>query len=162
MPSASTLVPGSVVVLRATTPVSAGDCIRHKEGNVVLSPIGKGSITFDIQDATWIVRAGLADPSGVSFESRNFPDGYLRHRHGVLYQDRSDGAEQFGLDATFVAEPGKSGKGTSFAAFNYRDRYIRHFAGELFLAAQGGPEPWETEDSWTDDVSWLAAPAWVL
>lgn len=162
MSSASALVPGSVVLLRATTPVSAGECIRHKQGRAVLSPIGKSSVTFDIQDATWIVRAGLADPAGVSFESRNFPDGFLRHRHGVLYQDRNDRAEQFALDATYLAQPGKNGQGTSFAAVNYPSRFIRHFAGELFLAAEGGPEPFETENSWVDDVSWLATPAWVL
>jgi hypothetical protein len=162
MPPASALVPGSVILLRATTPVSAGDCIRHKEGRALLSPIDKSTVTFDIKDATWIVRAGLADASGVSFESRNFQDGFLRHRHGLLYQDRTDGAEQFGLDATFLVEPGKNGQGFSFAAVNYPSRYIRHFAGELFLASEGGPEPFETAESWTDDVSWLATPAWVL
>jgi hypothetical protein len=162
MSPASALVAGSVVLLRATTPVSAGHCIRHKEGRAVLSPIGKSSVNFDIQDATWIVRAGLADTSAVSFESRNFPAGFLRHRHGGIYQDHNDGAEQFALDATFVAQLGKNGQGASFAAINYPTRFIRHFAGELFLAAEGGPEPFETESSWTDDVSWLATPAWVL
>ncbi len=162
MPAFTALAPGSVVLLRATTPVSAGDCIRHKEGRAVLSPIGKSSVTFDIQDATWIVRAGLAEISAVSFESRNFPGGYLRHRHGGLFQDRNDGAEQFAQDATFLAEPGKNGQGISFAAINFPDRFIRHFGGELFLASEGGPEPWATAESWVDDVSWIAAPAWVL
>jgi hypothetical protein len=162
MATATALVPGSVILLRATTPVSAGDCIRHKEGRTLLSPIDKTSMTFDIQDATWIVRAGLSDSSGVSFESRNFTDGFLRHRNGVLYQDRNDGAEQFALDATFLVEPGKNGQGVSFAALNFPSRFIRHFGGEVFLAAEGGPEPFETADSWTDDVSFLATPAWVL
>lgn len=162
MATASALVPGSVILLRATTPVSAGDCIRHKEGRTLLSPIDKSSMTFDIQDATWIVRAGLSDSAGVSFESRNFQDGFLRHRHGVLYQDRNDGADQFALDATFLVEPGKNGQGFSFAALNFPSRYIRHFSGEVFLAAEGGPEPFETADSWSDDVSFLATPAWVL
>ena len=128
----------------------------------MLSPIGKSSVTFDINDATWIVRAGLADRSGVSFESKNFPAGFLRHRNGEIYQDRTDGSDQFAQDATFLAEPGKNGQGVSLAAFNLPTRFIRHFAGELFLAAEGGPEPWATEKSWADDVSWQPTPAWVL
>lgn len=162
MVSASSLAPGSVIQLRATTPVSDGECIRHKEGRAVLSPIGKSSITFDIQDATWIVCAGLADRSGVSFESKNYPGGYLRHRHGEIFQDRNDGSEQFAQDATFVVEPGKNGRGISLAAYNFRSRFIRHYGGELFLASEGGPEPWATAQSWADDVSWNPTPAWVL
>lgn len=158
----TSLVPGSVIQLRATTPVSAGECIRHKDGRAVLSPIGKSSVTFDINDATWIVRAGLADRSGVSFESKNFPGGFLRHRHGELYQDQNDGSEQFAQDATFRVEPGKNGQGVSLAALNFPSRFVRHYGGEIFLAAEGGPEPWANADSWTDDVSWLASPAWVL
>ena len=162
MASAPSLARGSVIQLRATTPVSAGECIRHKEGRAVLSPIGKSSVTFDINDATWIVCAGLADPSGVSFESKNYPGGFLRHRNGVLYQERNDGAEQFAQDATFLPEPGKNGRGVSLAAFNFPDRFIRHFGGELFIASEGGPEPWAIVESWADDVSWLVSPAWVL
>lgn len=128
----------------------------------MLSPIGKGSVTFDIDDATWIVRAGLADRSGVSFESKNFPGGFLRHRHGELFQDQNDGSEQFAQDATFRVESGKNGQGVSLAAYNFPSRFIRHYGGEIFLAAEGGPEPWANAESWADDVSWLASPAWVL
>jgi hypothetical protein len=160
--SAPALVRGSVIQLRATTPVSAGEAIRHKEGRVVLSPIGKSSVTFDIQDATWIVCPGLADRSGVSFESKNYPGGFLRHRLGELRQEQNDGTEQFAQDATFLVEPGKNGRGVSLAAFNFPSRYIRHFGGELFIAAAGGPEPWADENSWADDVSWQVSPAWVL
>jgi non-reducing end alpha-L-arabinofuranosidase len=160
--SAYSLAPGSVIQLRATTPVSAGECIRHKEGRAVLSPIGKSSVPFDIQDATWIVRAGLADTTAVSFESKNFPGGFLRHRFGVVYQEQKDDSEQFAFDATFAAEPGKTGQGLSFAAFNYPSRFIRHYGGEIFLAAEAGPQPWESADSWADDVTWTVSPAWVL
>lgn len=156
------LVPGSVIQLRATTPVSEGECIRHKEGRALLSPIGKSSVTFDIQDATWIVTAGLADRSAVSFESKNYPGGFLRHRNGLLYQERNDDSEQFAQDATFLPQPGKNGRGVSLAAFNFPSRFIRHYGGELFIAAEGGPEPWATEESWADDVSWQVTPAWVL
>jgi hypothetical protein len=128
----------------------------------VLSPIGKTSVTFDINDATWIVRAGLADRSGVSFESKNYSGGYLRHRNGELLQENNDGSEQFAQDATFLVEPGKNGRGVSLAAVNFPSRFIRHYGGELFIATQGGPEPWSSEASWSDDVSWLVSPAWVL
>src|SRR5690348_2264377 len=115
MPSASAPIPGSEIMLRATTPISAGEVIRHREGRAVLLPVGKSSDVFDVEDAIWIVRRGLADSSGVSFESKNYAEGYLRHRHGLVYQDRDDGNEQFKKDATFVVEPGKNGQGLSFA-----------------------------------------------
>ena len=156
------LAPGSEVAFRATTPGLTGECLRHRDGRAVISPIDKNSPISDKQDATWIVRAGLADRSCVSLESRNFPEGYLRHHAGAVYQQQLEESEQFALDATFVVVAGKNGSGVSLASYNYPDRFVRHYAGEVFIAAEGGPEPWASAQSWADDVSWLVGPAWML
>src|SRR4051812_24225604 len=62
---------GSKTSLRATTSCCTGDYIRHDDAdsNVVISPITSSSSSTDKADATWIVRAGLANSSCVSFES---------------------------------------------------------------------------------------------
>jgi hypothetical protein len=124
--------------------------------------MAKHSSLAEKQDATWIVRPGLADRSCLSLESKNYLGGYLRHYDGAVYQQTNDGTEQFALDATFVAVAGKNGRGVSLAAFNYPSRFLRHYAGEVFIAAEGGPEPWADARSWADDVSWLVGPAWTL
>jgi hypothetical protein len=149
-------------MFRTTAPSSAGECLRHREGRVVVSPLTKTSPLEDKRDATWIVRPGLAERSGVSLESKNFPGGYLRHQYGAVYQQQNDGTEQFALDATFVPVAGKNGQGVSFVSVNYPSCCLRHYAGQLFLAAEGGSEPWESAQSWADDVSWAPIPPWRL
>jgi len=71
---------------------------------------------------------GLADSSGVSFQSVTQPTRYLRHAFYQLRQDANDGTTKFAQDATFhqtagLADPSWS----SFRSHNYPDRYIRHY-----------------------------------
>lgn len=85
-------------------------------------------------DSQWKLVPGLADPSGVSFQSLNQPTRYLRHSFYQLRLDANDGTTRFAQDATFrqvagLADPSWS----SFQSYNYPDRYIRHFAYELRL-----------------------------
>lgn len=63
-----------------------------------------------IADSSFFLVPGLADPTGVSFRSVNFPDRYIRHRDFHLYLEpvNSDLASHdatFKLFAPFVAEP---------------------------------------------------------
>ncbi|HVW80165.1 MAG TPA: AbfB domain-containing protein [Mycobacteriales bacterium] len=156
------LPPGSQIMLSATTPGCNGDCLRHREGRVLLSPISRNSSSLDRADATWVVRAGLADPSKLSLESLNLPGNFLRHHHGELVLHYNDGDRQHALDATFDVSPGKNGQGISLSSPDFPSRFIRHYAGEVFLAARGGPEHWASATSWEDDVSWLARPPWTV
>lgn len=148
------------IALGATTPDCVGEYLRHQHGRAVISHITERSPALDKQDATWIVRAGLADNSCFSFESKNYPGGFLRHQNGAVYHHQNDGSRQFAEDATFVATPGRNGHGLSLSAYNFPDHYVRHWQGELYIATSGGPEPWERTASWTDDVSWLPRPGW--
>jgi hypothetical protein len=156
------LPPGSEIVLKATTPGCGEACLRHQDGRAVISLITRESPLSDRRDATWVVRAGLADRSSVSFESKNYPGSFLRHRHGAVYQEPNDGGEQFASDATFTATAGRNGQGISLASCNFPARFLRHYGGEVFIASDGGPEPWDNPQWWADDVSWLPKPAWTL
>lgn len=159
--SAVLLQHDTLVSLGATTADCLGDFLRHLHGRAVLSRITEGSSVLEKQDATWIVRAGLADSSHFSFESKNYPGCYLRHQHGAVYQHMNDDSRQFADDATYVRSSGRNGQGISLSAINYPDHYIRHWDGEIYIARTGGPEPWERTASWTDDVSWLPRPGWA-
>src|SRR6266567_1775183 len=104
---------GAEISLGATTRDCIGDYLRHQHGRAVLSRITEASPALDQQDATWIVRAGLADSSCLSLESKNYPGSYLRHQDGAVYHHQDDGGRQFAEDATFVASPGRNGRGVS-------------------------------------------------
>jgi hypothetical protein len=149
------------ISLGATTSNCIGDFLRHQHGRAVISRITAASAEVEKQDATWIVRAGLADSSAVSLESLNFPGAFLRHQEGAVYQHNNDGGELFAQDATFVVSRGRNGQGISLASYNYPDHFLRHWQGEVYIAVSGGPQPWERTSSWTDDVSWLPRPGWA-
>lgn len=149
------------ISLGATTSDCLGDYLRHLHGRAVLSRITAASSALEKQDASWFVRAGLADSSCLSLESTNYPGSYLRHQGGAVYLHSNDDSRQFAEDATFVATSGRNGQGVSLASFNYPDHYLRHWDGEIYIARSRGPAPWERTASWTDDVSWLPRPGWA-
>ncbi|MCU7820162.1 glycoside hydrolase family 43 protein [Kitasatospora sp. DSM 101779] len=83
-------------------------------------------------DSQWKLVPGLADSSGVSFQSATQPTHYLRHFNYQLRLDANDGTTRFAKDATFhrtagLADPAWS----SFQSYNFPDRYIRHYAYQL-------------------------------
>ena len=126
----------------------------------MITRITPGSSAGAKADATWIVRAGLADGACVSFESANDPDYYLRHYDFELYLDPDDGSAQFAQDATFCPQPGNSGQGYSFQSVNYPDKYIRHYDYVVYIASDGGSNPWDTPALWPDDTTWLVSQPW--
>ncbi len=159
--STGTLSPGSETSLRATTSCCTGDYVRHQNDAAVISPVTSSSSSLDKNDATWIVRRGLADASCVSFESRNYPGDFLRHFDYRVYRQPMDGTAQFRADATFCPQAGKSGTGTSFASYNYPTRYLRHYDHGLYVASNGGANAFDSSTSWTADVSWAVAAPWA-
>jgi hypothetical protein len=70
---------------------------------------------------------GLADSSGVSFQSVNYPARYLRHYAYALRLDENDGTSTFAADATFYRTAGLADASwASFRSYNNPTRYIRH------------------------------------
>ncbi len=78
-------------------------------------------------DAQWKLVPGLADGSGVSFQSVNNPTRYLRHKNYQLVLEPDDGTTTFDQDATFYRTAGLADSSwSSFRSYNFPDRYIRH------------------------------------
>ncbi|MEH0468018.1 glycoside hydrolase family 43 protein [Streptomyces sp. B21-097] len=78
-------------------------------------------------DSQWKIVPGLADSSGVSFQSLARPTRYLRHYSYRLRLDDNDGTSTFAQDATFHKEAGLADSTwTSFRSHNFPTRYIRH------------------------------------
>ncbi|MFI1096642.1 alpha-L-arabinofuranosidase B [Streptomyces sp. NPDC020917] len=156
------LTPGSRISLQATTSCCTADYVRHddSDNNVVISGITSSSSATDKGDATWIVRAGLANSACVSFESANQAGHYLRHSNYQLQLATSDGTSLFQQDATFCPQAGHNGQGYSFASENYPDRSIRHYAYTVYIASDGGANAFDSSTLWNDDTSWNVAAAW--
>ncbi|MFF1630631.1 alpha-L-arabinofuranosidase B [Streptomyces sp. NPDC058272] len=156
------LTPGSRISLRATTSCCTTDYLRHDDAdtNVVISPISSSSSATDKSDATWIVRAGLANSSCVSFESANATGQYLRHVGFQLHLNANDGTSLFAQDATFCPQTGNSGLGYSFMSGNYDSKYLRHYYYTGYIASDGGSNAWDSTKSWADDTSWQVASPW--
>ncbi|MEU6025634.1 glycoside hydrolase family 43 protein [Streptomyces tauricus] len=83
---------------------------------------------FDLYtDSQWKLVPGLADGSGVSFQSVNHPTRYLRHYNYTLQLDVNDGTSTFAGDATFYRTAGLADSSwASFRSYNNPTRYIRH------------------------------------
>ncbi|WP_026931967.1 glycoside hydrolase family 43 protein [Glycomyces tenuis] len=78
-------------------------------------------------DQQWRLVSGLADPSGVSFESVNRPGRYLRHVNYEMRLEANDGSALFAADATFLRTAGLAdGSWASFRSHNFPDRCLRH------------------------------------
>jgi hypothetical protein len=150
----ATLPTGKLVSLRVTTPGYTTRYLRHRDGAARTDVIGTSSATADRQDATFWVRPGLSNAACYSFESRNSPGQYLRHRGYRVYQEANDGGSTYSADATFCARPGLSGGGTSLEASNMAGYYLRHRSEEIWMDRNTG-------GSFTDDATWaVVTPLW--
>ncbi|NGY60143.1 beta-galactosidase [Lentzea sp. NEAU-D13] len=144
--------PDDVVSLRVTTSGFTNRYLRHQEGlartDVISTDLGR-------LDATFHVRPGLADAACLSFESRNFPGQFLRHSNGRIRKDVNDGT--IAADATFCAREGAGG--TALESYNQRGSFVRHYFEGVYLARSGGPNPWDTPNSFAADITWAIGVA---
>lgn len=117
-----------------TTRSPSGLVIRHQASR---GRVDASAGVNPFNDGNWRMVTGLAG-SGVSFQSANYPNSYLRHRNGEVWLDNNDGSSLFKQDATFLPQAGLlDGNGTSFQSYNFRDRWIRHRGGLLFVEGVG-------------------------
>jgi hypothetical protein len=154
---------GARISLQATTGCCNSYYLRHSSGasDVLVSQVTSSSSATVKADSTWIVRAGLANSSCVSFESANQSGAYLRHYNYRLYANANDGTSVFAQDATFCPVSGNSGQGYSFRSSNYSTRYIRHYNYIGYIASNGGSNTWDASGSFADDTSWIATGPWA-
>ncbi|MFE5584030.1 alpha-L-arabinofuranosidase B [Kitasatospora sp. NPDC056531] len=157
-----TLTPGSRVSLRATTACCTGDYLTHDDADdkVAISAVSSSSSSALKADATWVVRAGLANSSCLTFESVDKSGQFLRHYNYALHLSADDGGSLFAQDATFCPTAGNSGTGTSLRSMNYPTKYLRHYNFVVYVASNGGSNAWDSSASWAADTSWLVAQPW--
>jgi len=158
--AAGGLTPGSIVSLRATTPCCTDRYIHHSGATVDTTVITSASSATEKGNASWTVRAGLANSSCVSFESRNTSGQYLRHYNYKLQLQANDGSAQFGQDATFCPEAGRNAQGVSLRSVNFSDRFVRHYNNLVYIAANGGSNAFDSSNAYADDISWLVSSPW--
>ncbi len=113
--------------------------IRHSNFLAELTPV---SSEQDAADAAFLIRPGLAIPGGVSFESVNFPNFFLRHQNFRLKLQQNSGDDLFKRDATFVWRTGLNPDAHSpttitvpfsFESMNFPGLFIRHRDFHLFV-----------------------------
>jgi hypothetical protein len=155
------LNPGSSISLRATTACCTTRYISHSGATVSTQVVSSSSTATAKSNATWIVRAGLANSSCRSFESKNTAGQYLRHQNYQVSLQANDGSSLFANDATFCSQAGLNGQGNSLSSYNYPARYIRHYANNVYIASNGGSHTFDVTTSWTDDVSWVVSSPWT-
>jgi hypothetical protein len=90
------------------------------------------------QDAQFKMVSGLANSSGVSFESINFPGRYLHVRsNGEVWVDSNDSTTAFANEATFRRVAGLAdAQKSSYQMWTDATKYVRH--SNYLLYAQSG------------------------
>ncbi|MFJ3197809.1 AbfB domain-containing protein [Streptomyces griseoviridis] len=147
------------VSIRVTTPGYTDRYVRHYDGLGSTEVVTEGSSALVKQDATWKVRAGLANRLCYSFESRNYPGEYLRHRDFRVRREAVDGSAVSRDDATWCPVQGSGGVRLSAAGFP--GQYLRHANAELWLARRGGGHAWDGSASFTEDTTWAIGAPWA-
>jgi hypothetical protein len=145
--------------LRVVTPGWTNRYLRHRDGLGFTEVVDGGSNALLKADATWKVVPGLSNSACYSFESRNFPGGFLRHRDYRTRMEGNDGSAVFKADATFCASQGNGG--VRLAAANFPEQYLRHINSEVYLATPGGSRAWDNPATFTEDTTWSVDGPWA-
>ncbi|WBB64418.1 AbfB domain-containing protein [Streptomyces sp. WMMC500] len=153
-----TLPVGDHVSLRVTTPGHTDRYLRHTDALATTEVVTPASGDLLKQDATWKVVGGLGNPECYSFESRNYPGEYLRHREHRVRREAGDGV-LFREDATFCPAPG--GGGVRLSSANFPGSFVRHINAEVWLAKQGAGHPWDDPATFTEDTTWSVEAPWA-
>eukprot|EP00178_Gracilaria_changii_P021267 TRINITY_DN63276_c0_g1_i1.p1 TRINITY_DN63276_c0_g1~~TRINITY_DN63276_c0_g1_i1.p1 ORF type:complete len:423 (+),score=42.23 TRINITY_DN63276_c0_g1_i1:86-1354(+) len=91
---------------------------------------------------------GLAR-KGISFESVDKPNHFLRHYGYDLWLHGNNGSDQFSLDATFLRLPGLANtSATSFESFNFKFHFIRHQSSRLKVSRLIPEELFKRDATW--------------
>ncbi|MFI1921377.1 MULTISPECIES: glycoside hydrolase family 2 [unclassified Streptomyces] len=154
-----TLPAGQYRSLRVTTPGYTDRYLRHRDGAGFTEVVTAGSDALLKNDATWKIVSGLADSGCYSFESRNYPGQYLRHREYRVYKE-SGSTDLFRADATFCPVPGANGA-VRLSAYHFPEQYLRHYNAELWLATPGGTHTWDNPALFAEDTTWSVEAPWA-
>ncbi|KAL1796180.1 hypothetical protein ACET3X_004720 [Alternaria dauci] len=145
---------GSSISLRATTAGYTDRYLAHTGATVNTQVVSSSSTALLKRQASWTVRAGLANSACFSFESKDTAGSYIRHYNFVLQLQANDGSKAFKEDATFCPQTGFTGSGSSIRAWGYPTRYIRHYNNIGDIASNGGVHDFDAQASFTADATW--------
>ncbi|RYN70765.1 putative alpha-L-arabinofuranosidase B [Alternaria alternata] len=145
---------GSSISLRATTAGYTDRYLAHNGATVNTQVVSSSSTALLKRQASWTVRAGLANSACFSFESKDTAGSYIRHYNFVLQVQASDGSKAFKEDATFCPQTGFSDSGSSIRAWGYPTRYIRHYNNIGDIASNGGVHDFDATASFNADATW--------
>lgn len=154
-----TLPTGLYRSLRVTTPGHTDKYARHYDQLAFTAVVDGSSPAVLKSDATWKVVTGLANGSCYSFESRNYPGEYLRHKDFRVRRDANDGSALFKADATWCAVAGAGG--VRLTSANLPGSYLRHIGSEVWLATPGGTHAWDQQALFTEDTTWAVDAPWA-
>ncbi|MEU1810632.1 AbfB domain-containing protein [Micromonospora aurantiaca (nom. illeg.)] len=146
---------------QVTTPGFTNRYLRHRDSLAYTEVVDAGSSALLKNDATYTVRAGLADPACYSFESVNYPGQFLRHQDSRVRNSPNDGSALLRADATWCARVGVTGSGVSLESYNFRGKYLRHYNSEVWLSNGTGGEAWNSPTSWAADSTWNITTPWA-
>ncbi|KAI4606913.1 hypothetical protein J4E83_009824 [Alternaria metachromatica] len=145
---------GSSISLRATTAGYTDRYLAHTGSTVNTQVVSSSSTALLKRQASWTVRAGLANSACFSFESKDTAGSYIRHFNFVLQLQANDGSKAFKEDATFCPQAGFTGSGSSIRAWGYPTRYIRHYNNIGNIASNGGVHDFDAAASFNADATW--------
>ncbi|MGX6605963.1 AbfB domain-containing protein [Micromonosporaceae bacterium Da 78-11] len=146
--------------LQVTTAGYTDRYLRHINSLANTDVVNAGSAALLKNDATFTIRAGLADASCYSFESVNIPGQYLRHADSRVRISPNDSA-LMRADATWCARTGLTGSAVSLESYNFRGSYLRHYDSQVWLSNGSGGAAYNTPTSWAADSTWNIATPWA-
>jgi hypothetical protein len=149
------------VSFQVTTPGFTDRYLRHQNSLAYTEVVNAASPALLKNDATYTVRAGLADANCYSFESVNFPGQFLRHADSRVRNSVNDGTALLRADATWCARSGLTGGGVSLESYNFRGSYLRHANAEVWLSDGSGGAAYNGPTPWTVDATWNIAAPWA-
>jgi hypothetical protein len=136
--------------------------LRHINASADTAVVNAASPAATKADATFTIRAGLANASCYSFESVNFPGSFLRHQNSRVVRSPNDGTALMRNDATWCARPGLSGAGVSFESLNFPGRYLRHFNAQVWMSTgTGQAADFNTQSQYAADATWNVVAPWT-
>ena len=149
------------VSFQVTTPGFTDRYLRHQNGLAYTEVVNAASPAGLKGDATYTVRAGLADGNCYSFESVNFPGQFLRHANSRVQNSVNDGTALLRADATWCARVGLTGGGVSLESYNFRGSYLRHANAEVWMGDGSGGPAYNTAGPWAADATWNIVAPWA-
>jgi hypothetical protein len=151
----------SRISFQVTTPGFTDRYLRHQNSLAYTEVVNAASPALLKNDATYTVRAGLADANCYSFESVNFPGQFLRHANSRVQNSVNDGSALLRADATWCARNGLTGAGVSLESYNFRGSYLRHANAEVWLSDGAGGPAYNSPGPWAADATWNVVAPWA-